>query len=181
MNWRLFLSEADALADSRLRLSGLSSLGSLLLLIIGVILVLAAIATGQVWPFLLGTAQLLIIPFTQTSRLSVAAEARAAMSGLRAGFVAAQPCLQATVGGTQRLAVSFWIALVRFLKSIAAGLAIGLLVLGWFAFQQPELWRWGSLQNEGIPLAALVISIGTALLTMLGSLWVLNWNVSSRA
>lgn len=179
MNWRLFLSEADSVADSRLRLSGLSSLGSLLLLIIGVILVLAAIVTGQAWAFLLGTAQLLIIPFTQTSRLSVAADAQTAMSGLRAGFVAAQPCVQAAVGGTQRLALSLWIAGVRLLKSVAAGLAVGLLVLGWFAFQQPELWRWGSLQAEGVPLAALVISIGTALLTMLGSLWVLNWNARS--
>ncbi len=180
MNWRLFLSQADSLAENRIRLSGLNSLGSLLLLLCGALQVLIAIATGQGWLFLLGAAQLLIIPLTQTARSTEQGSAPLTMEKLEAGFTAARPWTSAAIGGAQRVTITIWQVIVRFLWSVAVGLTVGLLVLGWFSFQQPELWRWGTLQMEGPPLAAMVVTMGTTLLTMLGTLWVLNWKSCAR-
>lgn len=180
MNWRLFLSQADSWAENHVRLSGLNSLGSFLLLMFGALQVLVAIATGQGWLFLLGASQLLIVPLTQTARSAEQGSAPLTMEELQAGFTAAQPWTSAAIGGAKRVTVTVWQAIVRFLWSVAVGLTVGLLVLGWFCFQQPELWRWGTLQTEGPPLAAVVITLGAALLMMLGTLWVLNWKSCAR-
>lgn len=175
MNWRLFFSQFDSLSKTPARWPQLPPVGIFLPLIFGSILVLAAMGTGQFWLFLLGAVQLLLIPFTQMPTTSHGTGDQLTASRLQAALIAAMPVCRTVAGRAKHGMWRLWQAVLRCLWSTAAGLVVGLLLLGWFALEQPELWRWGTLQTEGPPLGATALMSGAVLMTTLGMFWLLSW------
>jgi hypothetical protein len=145
------------------------------LLGIGLLLVLTSVVRGEVWLFVLGVVQLATVLWTRLPSWPATWRTPSLQPALRrvqAGVASLEPLGRGLRSGAARATSAAWRATVRFLWSVCAGLVVGLLVMGWFAMSQPELWRWGTLQTEGPPLGAAVVTVGSVLLTTLAGLWI---------